>query len=195
MNKFIKNNLSLILAFSLPVALILVVVFTTYSPFTSVETNYNFMYTACDNGTGGYSYGCLNHMEALFSVKDTSLIKNDLDDSRDTDKDGISDIDENYHVRIFLHDTQQNESREVKFENAKDYEIITDTITSPDGVNVSGGYERGPEVFPIIDTHSSYDYYLTKGKSKTRLNLINRDNRYYYRDNFRFIGWVSSKIN
>jgi hypothetical protein len=190
MNKFIKNNLSLIVAFSLPIALILVVVVATYSPFSSVETGYNFIYSSCDNGTGGYSYGCLDHMKALFSVRDDKLVMNKINPNKDSDRDNIPDIEENYHVRIFLHDTEKNESREVKFEEAKNYKIISDTITSPDGVNVSGKYDRGPEVFPIIDTHSSYDYYLTKGKGRKKLNLINRDSRYYYRDNFRFIGWL-----
>ena len=33
-------------------------------------------------------------------------------------------------------------------------------------------------------------YYIVKGKGKDRLNLINDTDRYYYRNNFQFIGWV-----
>jgi len=188
MKDFIKNNFALLLAFILPIALIVIVALSTYLPSRLISTDYNFIYTACTDGRSVY-YQCDNYLQQRYSVSDTKLVVNTINSIQDTDKDGTPDVDENYVTRIFLHDTETNESREISLEEAK-LLTLNSLITSPDGITVSSSYSRGADFFLIFDGGSSYGIYLTKGKSKSKLQLINNDDRYYYRDNFYFLGWV-----
>ncbi len=189
MKEFIKQNLTLILAFSLPVILIVIVALSTYLPSLFLKTNYNFIYSACTDGTNYYYYNCNKYLQNRYVVVNGSLVINDINPTLDSDNDGILDINENYSTRIFMHDTQKNESREITLEEAQGLSLNS-LLTSPDGVSVSSDYSRGADFIFLFDGGSSYGYYLMKGNSKNRLNLINSDDRYYYQDNFQFIGWV-----
>lgn len=189
MKEFIKKNFALLLAFILPVLLIIIVALSTYLPSLFLSTNYNFIYTSCTDGTNYYPYRCDNYLSRRHAVVDNKIIVKPIDLTQNSDKDGVLDINENYTVRIFLHDTQKNESREIALEEAQTL-TLNSLLTSPDGVTVSSSYDRGADFFFIFSGGSSYGYYLTKGKSKDQLNLINSDQRYYYRDNFKFIGWI-----
>ena len=185
MKEFIKKNFVILLAFTLPVAFIIIIVLSTYIPSLFLSTDYNFIYTSCTDN----SYRCDNYLQKRYSVVNNKLIINSIDPTQDSDNDGILDINENYTARIFLHNTEKNESREITSEEAQTL-TLNSLLTSPDGITVSRNYDRGVGFFLIFDGGSSFGYYLTKGKSKDKLNLINRDDRYYYRDNFQFIGWV-----
>ena len=75
---------------------------------------------------------------------------------------------------------------------------LSNLLTSPDGVTVSNNrsYNGGYDLFIFGGGgYSSYGYYLTKGKSKRKLNLINDTDRYYYSNNFQFLGWVLPRGN
>lgn len=188
---FIKKNFALILAFGLPLVLILVVALSTYLPSLFLSTSYNFIYSACTDGTNYYRNSCDNYLEKRYSVVGTRLVVHPVDLSQDLDNDGTPDFDEKYTERIFLHDTKKNESREISLAEAQAM-TFNSLLTSPDGVTVSGHYDgSGGDFFFIFDGgSSSYGYYLTKGNSRDKLNLINNSNHYYYRNNFHFIGWV-----
>ena len=93
---------------------------------------------------------------------------------------------------VFLHDTQKNESREITLAEAKTLNMDS-LLTSPDGVTVSNGYNYsggGDFFFLFGGGRSDYGYYLMKGNSKKKLNLINVSDRSYYQNNFQFLGWV-----
>ena len=91
---------------------------------------------------------------------------------------------------VFLHDTKKNESREITLAEAQML-TLNNLLTSPDGVTVSSNYSyNGGDFFPFSGGRSSYGYYLTQGKSKSKINLINSTDQYYYQNNFQFIGWV-----
>ena len=189
MKEFFKQNLSLVLAFSLPVLLIIIVAASTYLPSLFLSSNYNFIYAACTEGSNHYYYNCDNYLQNRLVVVNGKLVVNDINPSLDSDKDGIPDINENYKERIFLHDTEKNESREITLEEARSL-TLNNLVTSPDGISVSGDYSHGAEFLFLFDGGSSYGYYLMKGNNRSKLNLINNDDRYYYQDNFQFIGWV-----
>lgn len=191
MKEFFKKNFVILLAFALPLALIVVVALSAYLPSLFISTDYNFIYSTCTDGSDYYSYQCNNYLQKRYMVVNNRLVVNDVDPLQDSDQDKIPDIKENYTARIFLHDTEKNESREITLSEAQAL-TINELLTSPDGVTVSSGYNRGSDfIFPFGGGGSSYGFYLTKGNSKSKLNLINSDERYYYRDNFQFIGWVS----
>lgn len=194
MKEFIKKNFAILLAFILPIALIAIVALSTYLPSLFLSTDYNFVYSSCTDGTNYYPYQCGNYLQKRYSAVNNKLVVNSIDPAQDSDRDGVPDINENYTARIFLHDTKKNESREIALEEAQTL-TLNSLLTSPDGVTVSSNYDRGADFFFLFDGGSSYGYYLTKGKSRSKLNLINRESRYYNRDNFQFIGWVLPRRN
>jgi len=187
--EFLRKNFALLLAFILPIALIIVIALGVYLPSLFLSTNYDFIYSLCDNSGDYYERWCANHLYKRFSVVNGRLMVNSIDPLQDLDKDGVLDINENYTSRIFLHNTKNNESREISLEEAKTF-TLNSLLTSPDGVSVSHDYDSGPDPFLFFDGGSSSGYYLTKGKSSKKLNFINQNDRYYYQNNFEFIGWV-----
>lgn len=190
MKEFIKKNFALLLAFILPIALILIVALSMYLPSLFLSTDYNFVYTACTDGRRYYPY-CDSYLQKRYVVVDSTLVVNSVDMTQDYDRNGIPDFSETYTARIFYHDTQKNESREITFEEARSL-TLNSLLTSPDGVTVSSHYDRGGSGFPFIfdGGSSTYGYYLTKGNSRSKINLINTNDQYYYQNNFQFIGWV-----
>ncbi|MEZ4104165.1 MAG: hypothetical protein R3B60_02670 [Candidatus Paceibacterota bacterium] len=193
MKESLKKNWALVTAFTLPVVLIIIVALSTYLPSLFLSTNYNFIYSVCTDGTNYYSYDyCNNYFKKLYTVVDGKLVVNNyIDPNQDSDKDGVPDVKENYTNRIFLHDTLNNESREITLEEAQKLNL-NKLLTSPDGVTISNNYDNGADYFLFFDTGSNYGYYLVKGNKRDKLNLINSSDRYYYRynNNFQFIGWV-----
>lgn len=187
MKQFFKQNITLVLAFALPLFLIFVVALNAYFPSLFFKTEYNFVYAACDSTNYDYSYGCGSYAKSLYTIENNKLVVKTINPEQDTDKDGVKDVAEAYTVRLFLHNTEINESREISLEEAQklSYDKL---LTSPDDVTISSGYSStsGPMIF---DGGSSYGYYLMKGKLRSKLHLIN-DDRYYSTENFHFIGWV-----
>ena len=190
MKEFIKKNFAILLAFILPILLIVIVALSSYLPSLFLSTNYNFVYTACTDGRNSYPYYCENYLQKRYSVVDNKLVVNPVDLTQDSNKDGVVDFKQNYTARIFLHDTKKNESREITLAEAQML-TLNNLLTSPDGVTVSSNYSyNGGDFFPFSGGRSSYGYYLTQGKSKSKINLINSTDQYYYQNNFQFIGWV-----
>ncbi len=186
MKEFIKKNFILLIAFSLPLVLIAVVAISVYLPSLFLSTSYNFLYSQCHDGR--YYYECGYKYENYFSVIDGKIVINSTS-TITRDNNGAIKLSNGYSMRIFLHDTEKNESREINIQEA---ELLTlnNLLTSPDGVTISEDYESSPGFFIFDGGRSSHGYYLTKGRSKAKLNLINNNDRYYYYNNFKFIGWV-----
>lgn len=192
-NFLLKENFAIVLALVLPVAFIVIIALITYLPSLFLSTNYDFVYAICrDSLHYIYPERCENYIRRRYAVVKNKLVVNNnvIDLTRDSDRDGIPDI-EDYEVRFFLHNTEKNESREITFAEAQTLKL-SNLSTSPDGVAVSFLYRNGG-IFFFDFGDSSYGYYLTKGKLKRRLNLIEQDNPYSYRDTFHFIGWVLPK--
>ena len=191
--EFIKKNFALLIAFILPLVLITAVALTVYLPSRFVSTNYNFIYTSCTDRANNYTYNCDIYLNKRYTVVDNKLVVNNVDPALDLNNDKIPDK-EIYNARIFLHDTEKNESREITFKEAEDM-TLNNLLTSPDGVTVSNYYNSSSDFFIFGGGSSSYGYALTKGKSRSKLNLINNTDGYYYPNNFQFVGWVSSGRN
>ncbi|QQR54397.1 hypothetical protein IPG41_04295 [Candidatus Peregrinibacteria bacterium] len=175
MKEFFKKNFAIVLAFALPVVFIAVIALSAYLPSIFLSTNYNFVYTSCTDGVDYYPYYCSDYLQKRYSVVNGKFVVNSMD------------FDGNYTARVFLHDTKNNESREITLEEAQTLSL-NGLLTSPDGVTVSSNYDSGTDLL-FFDSGSSYGYYLTKGSSRSKLNLINNGDG-YYQDNVQFIGWV-----
>ena len=195
MKEFIKKNFTILLAFALPIVLIVIVALSAYLPSLFISTKYNFVYIlSCTESVDRYLYRCENYLQERYSIVDDKLVVNLIDPERVSDENRVPTNKENYTTRIFLHDNESNESREITLKEAQTL-TLNSLLTSPDGITISSNYHRGSDFFFIFNGSSSYGYYLTKGKSKSKLNLINNGDRYYYQNNFKFIGWIVSEVN
>ncbi|MEK7586716.1 MAG: hypothetical protein AAB453_02495 [Patescibacteria group bacterium] len=188
--KFIKDNLIVLVAFLLPILLIIGTALTLYLPGAFLTTQYDFVYTVCDNNQS-YNYSCNNFLKRMYEVKAGKLVANQIDQAEDLNRNNIPDNKEISKVRLFYHDTKEDESREITLSEAQGF-TYSDLLTSPDGVSVSSGYERN-NGFLFFDGGSATGYYLTKGSKQRRLSLINENDRYNYGNEFQFIGWVIIK--
>lgn len=193
MKENLRKNFGLIVAFALPILLILGVALSIYIPQFFVSTKYNFVYSVCSDNY--YNDGCNKYLQKHFTVTDNVLSVNEVSVS-----DMYPNISEaerkyyntNYSSRIFLHNSKTNESREISIDEAKKMKFDS-LLTSPDGVTISNSYTGGGgSFFPFGGSGYSYGYYLMKGNSKSKLNLINDNDRYYYQNNFHLVGWVLS---
>ncbi len=190
MKDLIKKNFVIILAFLLPVGLLAIVALSTYIPSLFLKTDYNFIFTTCTDMSDYYLYRCNDYLKLRYSVENETLVQKTVDTTLDQDKDGKPDFNSGFTDRIFLYDTELNEAREITFKRAKQF-TLNNLLTSPDGVTVSSRYSRnGGEFFPFGGGSSSHGYYLTKGRSRSKLNLINSNELYPYQINFQFLGWV-----
>lgn len=188
--EFIKKNFAILLAFALPILLIAVVALSAYLPSLFLSTRYDFVYSTCTDGSNSYPYRCNEYLRQRYGVVDNALAVNAVD-MTELKKDFPQGATPQYANRIFFHDTKKNESREITLAEAQALKL-DGLLTSPDGVTVSSHLSRGGgEIFFLFGGGaSSYGYYLTKGNSRSKLNLINNVGPYYYQDNFQFIGWV-----
>lgn len=176
-------------AFLLPLFFIAVVFVTSYIPSVNLSTDFNFVYATCSGGNVPYSVRCGNYLNSLYDVDEGALKVELIPQDLDSDGDTIPDVDENYQTRLFFHDTDLNESREITVAEAQDFSL-RELITSPDGVAVEWEVSSGSGFFLFYNTRSRNGYYLTKGDTRQELNIIGRDERYYYQDDFMFVGWV-----
>lgn len=189
-----KEHSIVILAFILPLLLIGGLAVSIYFPSMLLSTEYDFVYATCGVGMNHYyDYSCEAYLNNLYVVENGRLLLRDINPLQDSDSDGTTDVAEHYVARLFLHDTQTNEGKEITLSEAQTFHF-NPLITSPDGVSVESEYNNGGDFFIFFDGASQQGYYLTKGSKRSKLNLVNDDNnRYYYRGNFKFIGWVVSK--
>lgn len=193
MKEFIKKNFAILLAFILPIALIVIVALSTYLPSMFISTNYDFVYTSCTDGRNYYAYNCAYYLKQRYIVTDNKLVLSPVDLTRDINGNPIPDGYGKYADRIFYHDTTKNESREITLEEVQGMNL-SGLLTSPDGVTVSSHYSNGGGGFFLFGGgSSSYGQYLTKGNSRSKLNLINSTDAYFYQNNFQFVGWILNK--
>lgn len=190
MKNFLQENLALVVAFTLPVLLILGVAMSFVISSWLLATDYDFVYATCVDNTNYYNRQCNDYLVDRFSVVDGRLVVSAVDPAQDAaNNDRTLDRKTDPQARLFLHNTKSNESREITVAEAQALQF-NELLTSPDGVTVTHHYERGVDLLFFYGGGSSYGYYLTKGDTRSQLNLVNADNRYSYRNNFQFIGWV-----
>ncbi|MEK7209292.1 MAG: hypothetical protein AAB677_03460 [Patescibacteria group bacterium] len=194
-----KKHLAVILAFALPILLVIGIALSVYWPSWSLSTEYDFVYATCGSNYQSsypYNYNCADYLNNYYQVKNGKLTIIDVKplgppsprESAETIKPYVPPA-----THLFRHDSQKNEGREITLAEAQTLQL-NELLTAPDGVSVESSYNRGEvEFFPFFNGGSShYGYYLTKGNKRQELNLVGEESdRYYYnRDSFKFIGWI-----
>ena len=168
-----KQNISLIIGLSIPVAMILFIAIAINGPrwFSSIEpAEVNFLYTT----------GQQNPYLA-YSVKDGRLLVTDTTPENATPT-------AQYQTHFFIHDVTTNKSREIQLDEAKRL-LLDGAVRSPDGFTISDGRRRGWFIFGY--GRYSGERYLVKESYSEKLDLESDSgsNNYYW--NYRFIGWVT----
>ncbi len=192
MKRFIKQNFIIILAFLLPVIILVGITASVYLPSFFLSTDYDFIYLSCSSNN---SRNCDNYIKDRYKITNGKMVINENKLPLDADKDGMADVS----IHIFLHNAKNNNSQELLLREVKKLSL-SDLLTSPDGVTISDGYSRGNSgglFFPFFFDGGGrdYNYYLVKGNSRKKLNLINSARRNYYQNNNHFIGWVIPNSN
>ncbi len=195
MKKFLHENVFLVFAFVLPVAFVVIVGLSVYIPSSRLSTDYDFVYATCGQGFIRYPYLCGEYLGLRYDFEDGVLVEKEVDINPNPAayefelraKGGFSS-------RLFLYDTETDTSREISLEEAQRL-ALNRNMTLPDGIMVEYKYGSGIDVFPFINSRSSGGYYMTKGKARRKLNIVNSSGSYNYRNNFYFIGWVIPTSN
>ena len=160
-----KRNVPLIVAFSIPVLMIVLTVISIYVPTLFIKPRIDFIYS-----TGG-NY-CYKHR---YSVKNGKIIENEI---KINEKDHCQQPPES---RLYYYDVEEDISLELIFEKAQRYTLYIGP-KSIDGFEVvSGG---GSDMF-FYDGSSYYKKFLKKGAFSRRLNM--KAENYY---DYKFLGWV-----
>lgn len=188
MKSFLREHISILLAIALPIGLIGIIAIYSTLPSLFVSTEYNFLYATCSENRNYYSYYCNNYLQQRYSVENGNLQQNTISPEQDTDTDGMPDVDENYGIRFFIHNTDTNKSQEITESEAMQLHL-SDLLASPDDATVSKQYNHGADIFLFFNTGSSHGIYLVQGSGSIKMNVLPGTNDGYY-NNFNFLGWI-----
>jgi hypothetical protein len=169
-----KQNITLIIGLSIPVAMILFIAVAINGPrwFNSVEPpDFDFLYT-----TG---------QQNPFS---TYLVKNGRLTLQEQEvPEGASNAT-GYPLHFFVHDVSENLSREITEEEAMALELDS-SVRSPDGFTLETGRRSGWFIFGYGRNYRSR--YLIKENYSEKQKLESDTSSYNYYWNYRFLGWVT----
>ncbi|MFA5080685.1 MAG: hypothetical protein WC472_03650 [Candidatus Paceibacterota bacterium] len=164
----IKKNLTLILAISIPIAMILLIAISIYLPSLFMNPQYEFLYSMSRH----FIYSNDNYV-----IENEKLLLN-----IESSKDGTYGIPD---MKFYIYNTINNTSKEISYEEAQKLRLDPN-IKSIDGFEiVDGNHESG--FFPFYYSSRDYDsHYLKNSITSKKLNLKVTSNY----DNFNFIGWI-----
>lgn len=163
-----RKNITLLLGFAIPFALLMFVVMMTYLPTKFIVPQYDFLYV-----TGGNYY-----WPSRYNVIDHRLIFNAQVLPANQPKP---------NEQLYWFHVQENRAQAVSWSQAQNLLLDSDPL-SPDGFQVIYG-AKSNFVFPLFIFNSDVNayLYLQKGSFSKQLNVI-RSKDYY--NSFHFLGWI-----
>lgn len=167
---FAKKNLPLIIAFSLPVLMVIFVAASIYLPGIFMHPKYNFLYSVGEWSSGMSTYTVVQHKIMTIKQQNPSY-------PYETPR----------TVQLYVHNVTTNESSAISFEDAEKLQLDP-TTESPDGYKVEDG-NQSSGLFPFFwyDGNRSA-LYLTGHSGSKKLNLKTIGSSYENRPHF--IGWI-----
>lgn len=169
-----KQNISLIIGLSIPVAMILFIAIAINGPrwFNTVEpAKFDFLYTTGQQNP----YTTYSVVSGRLRVQEHPV-----------PEDAPATIQ--YPIHFFVHDVSENISREIQVEEAMQLNL-DGSIRSPDGFTVETGRRSGWFIFGYGRDYRSR--YLVNESFSEKLKLESNSGSYSYYWNFRFLGWVT----
>lgn len=162
----IKRNFTLILAIAIPVLMILFVAGSIYLPGFFIKPKNNFLYFLGDNYYG-----------KQYSVQNGNLIESYVERPYSP---------QDINSKLYLYDIKKNESREISFQEAKNFNLDSNRISSDGFEVVNGSTESGFFPFFFYERTDYSTLYLRGHNISKKLN-IDLNGSYY--NNFHFLGW------
>ena len=170
-----KRKLPLIIAFSIPLLMIVLLAAFIYLPGLGKKPKYNFLYMT------GNSYYDINN--GNFYVSRGRLVQNQPAGSSESLAPSRPPIGP---VRFYVYDVSKDLATEVSFLQAQNY-TLDPSSTSADGYVVERGNYSGGDLF-FGGGSRDYNTWFIKGHNRSRkLNLKLSGQDYY---NVQFLGWI-----
>lgn len=162
-----NKRTTLILAISLPFAMVIILGIITYLPGLFIKPQYDFLYSMSNH----FIYGI-----DVYSIQNEklSLMIQDSNDGTYGSQD----------MKFYIYHTADNSSSEISYEKAQ--ELRLDSKISADGYEVINGKTR-EGIFPFSYSIKDYDSYYIRNSNASRKLNINTSSDY---NNFNFIGWI-----
>lgn len=189
MKQFFKKNSVIIIAFLLPILLVVFVIIHSHISKLSVKTTYDFAYATCENSDYNY-YDCSNYLRKRLGVIDGKLVLQDVPKESGEDKNIPVETYTDANIRFYIYDTEKNESREVLLNQIQGLSL-NKLEESPDGVELVHSYGDNPD-FIFFNSYSGSGYFLVKDKKGVKLNIFEGSEKYQM-PSFKFLGWVMEK--
>jgi len=187
MNNFFKENLVLVLAFSIPLIFIIIVVIIVYLPAKLIYSDYEFAYVQC---SGYFAYSC-EDITNYYRVTDGKISISEYDEDMNIESNKITvthkrsenSYDRFSTFKFFIYNTKTDESRAVNIDELKELSFFDEDV-SPDGYSVVDEYVGSHDVFPFYFSSSHYGIFLKNNKNRREIVLDGGS-----RD-IDFLGWV-----
>src|SRR3989344_1296206 len=168
MNMFKHKNTPLIIAFSIPILMILFVVVSIYIPGLFVQPKYNFLYSTGEDYYGNRQYSVIGGRLIINPTPTPSL---------------------NYrsygNPQLYVHNVMTNESMPVSFEDGSHYFLDSNT-ESPDGYKLENG-SSGGGFFPFWYDRDYGSKYLVGHNVSKKVNVRSHSSSY---NSIHFLGWI-----
>ena len=171
-----KKNLPLILAFGIPLVMIVAIALSIYLPGLGKQPKYNFLYMTGDALNYGYPNG------TDYYVQGNRLVKSPVPPP--VNPDPYLKAMPPGEVKFYVHDVIANQSKEVSPEEAQNLNLNS-SQTSEDSYTIQQG---GGGDF-LFGGGGDYNSWYLKGNNRSKkLNLkLSGPNSYA---SFRFLGWI-----
>jgi len=170
-----RQNISLIIGLSIPVAMILFVAIAINGPrwFNTIEApKHDFIYLSGQPNP----YFTYVVQDGRVTLKEGTVAE------------GSSKPAEN-PVHFFIHDVSENTNREIPEEEALSLQV-DGSVRSADGFTLESGRRGGWFLFGYSRDYRSR--YLVKENYSQKLNLETQGSNYNYYWNIQFLGWLST---
>jgi hypothetical protein len=173
-----KKNLPLLLAFAIPVVMIVAIAISIYVPGIGKQPQHDFLYASGDTYNGNYSYMVINGFLQQVS-RAVPLNAPGLPPGK------VSEIPQT--VNFYIYNVKTNSATQTPFDAAQKLHLNPSTQSS-DGYIVERG--NGSGGFPFGGP-SDYNSWYIKGHNRARtLNIQANNSTPYYSDNIQFLGWI-----
>jgi hypothetical protein len=159
-----KENLSLYIAFSIPIVMIVLVLLSIYLPGVFMKPKNNFLYVI------SHSYG----MESEYIVEDEKIIENE---NYILKEDSFIAVN-NLKPKIYFYDIDLGEARKLSFDEARAFDLDISSESPDDFEFTYNSYFVGYDSYKELLLKNSY----TSKKVNIPESEINL--------NFIFLGWV-----
>ncbi len=187
----VKSNIPLVIGLLLPVLMILFVAGSIYLPSLGekAQPQYDFLYGVDTSYGAPGTYQYFVRGGKLMREENPEYMLNEPGSTRPIPAKPLKAPVDN--ARLYVHNVQTNESREITFEEAEllslDY-----SMKSPDGFEMRQNHGGGSMFTEMFGGYRGNDYgkrYLIGNGSSVELNLKGSTEPYFYTP-FQFFGWV-----